>query len=452
MSGTPSLKPAAKLEATTKPDAFWPRGWWAIVDYKIGIVPLPVFVLVLALIAGFTLTGKVPSDLPMAIVLLAMGGFTCAEIGKRLPVLRNIGAAAILATFIPSALTYYKLLPAPILASVTEFTKVSNFLYLFIAAIIVGSILGMDRRVLIQGFLKIFIPLGIGSVLAGTVGTAVGMAMGMSAYHTFFFVVVPIMAGGIGEGAIPLSIGYSTLLNQAQGDLFAQVLPPVMMGSLTAIILAGSLNYVGKRYPRLTGEGLLQPPGDDAVMLQSEDSVARPADMYTIGAALVTAVTLYLIGVLGQRLLDFPAPVTMLFLAVMLKLTQAVSPTLQQGAYQVYRFFSTAVTYPLLFAIGVALTPWDKLIAAFQIGNIVTIVSTVVTLMGTGFVVGRWMGMYPIETAVVNACHSGQGGTGDVAILTAANRMALMPFAQIATRIGGAVTVTLTLIVLSRLS
>ena len=54
----------------------------------------------------------------------------------------------------------------------------------------------------------------------------------------------------------------------------------------------------------------------------------------------------------------------------------------------------------------------------------------------------RVMGMYPIETAVVNACHSGQGGTGDVAILTAADRMQLMPFAQIATRIGCALTVT----------
>jgi len=431
---------------------FWPYGWWRIVDFKIGIVPLPIYVILTGIITGLWQTGKVPSDILTAIVLLAVGGFTCAEIGKRLPIIRNIGAAAIFATFIPSALAYYHLLPAPILASVTEFTKVSNFLYLFIASIIVGSILGMDRRVLIQGFLKIFVPLGIGSVLAGAVGTAVGMAMGMSAYYTFFFVVVPIMAGGIGEGAIPLSIGYSTLLNQGQGDLFAQVLPPVMMGSLTAIILAGSLNYVGKRYPHLTGEGRLQPPGNDEVILQSDDPLVRSSDMYNIGAALVTAVTLYLVGVLGQRLLDFPAPVTMLFLAVVLKLTQAVSPTLQHGAYQVYRFFSTAVTYPLLFAIGVALTPWDKLMAAFQIANIITIMATVVTLMGTGFVVGRWMGMYPIEAAVVNACHSGQGGTGDVAILTAANRMALMPFAQIATRIGGAITVTLTLIVLSRLS
>ena len=71
--------------------------------------------------------------------------------------------------------------------------------------------------------------------------------------------------------------------------------------------------------------------------------------------------------------------------------------------------------------------------------------------MATGAVVGRWLNMYPIEAAIINACHSGQGGTGDVAILTAANRMQLMPFAQIATRIGGATTVTAVLIVLSRL-
>ena len=37
--------------------------------------------------------------------------------------------------------------------------------------------------------------------------------------------------------------------------------------------------------------------------------------------------------------------------------------------------------------------------------------------MGTGFVIARFLNMYPIDVAIVNACHSGQGGTGDVADL-----------------------------------
>ena len=431
-------------------EAFWPKGWWSIVDFKIGIIPLPVFVVLLGVIAGFATTGTVPSDILMAIVLLSMGGFTCAELGKRIPIIRNIGAAAIFATFIPSFLAFHHLLPASILNSVTQFTKDSNFLYLFISCIIVGSILGMDRSVLIKGFLKIFVPLISGSLVGALIGTLVGILLGLGAFHTFFFIVVPIMAGGVGEGAIPLSIGYAQILHEAQGDLFAQVLPPVMLGSLTAILLAGTLNYVGKKYPHLTGEGRLQPGEHDELEFEEEKNDAQ-VDVTTIAAAVVTAVTLYLIGALTQRLYGFPAPVAMLVIAVMLKLARAVSPSLQLGAFHVYKFFSTAVTYPLLFAIGVSLTPWDKLVAAFTLPYLVTIVSTVVAIITTGFFVGGWLRMYPIDTAIVTACHSGQGGTGDVAILTAGNRMQLMPFAQIATRIGGAATVTLVLIILTQI-
>jgi malate:Na+ symporter len=431
-------------------EGWWPEGWWSIVDFKIGIVPLPVFVILLAVIGGFAATGTVPSDILMAIVLLSMGGFTCAELGKRIPIIRNIGAAAIFATFIPSYLAFHHLLPASILGSVTQFTKDSNFLYLFISCIIVGSILGMDRGVLIQGFLKIFVPLAAGSVAGGIVGTVVGVLLGLGAYHTFFFIVVPIMAGGVGEGAIPLSIGYSQILQQPQGELFAQVLPPVMLGSLTAILLSGTLNFVGKKYPHLTGEGRLQPGEHDELAFE-EDAPDDHVDVTTVAAAVVTAVTLYLIGALSQRLFGFPAPVAMLVIAVMLKIARAVSPSLQLGAFHVYKFFSTAVTYPLLFAIGVSLTPWDQLVAAFTVRYLMTIISTVIAIIATGFFVGAWLKMYPIDTAIVTACHSGQGGTGDVAILTAANRMQLMPFAQIATRIGGAITVTLVLVALSQM-
>ncbi|MCY0854169.1 2-hydroxycarboxylate transporter family protein [Cupriavidus sp. D39] len=431
-------------------EKLWPNGWWRLMEMRIGIIPLPVYLLLLALITGFISTGKVPSDISVSIALLAVGGFSCAELGKRLPVMRNIGAAAIFATFIPSYLAFKHLLPGMVLKNVVDFTKSTNFLYLFIASIIVGSILSMDRTVLIKGFIKIFVPLAAGSVAAAVVGTAVGTLLGLGAYHTFFYIVVPIMAGGVGEGAIPLSIGYSGILHQAQGDVFAQVLPPVMLGSLTAIMLAGVLNFVGKKYPHLTGEGRLQ-PGEHDEMHPAEEEGPGNTDIGHIAAAGITAISLYMFGLMCCKLFDFPAPVAMLFIAVILKLSRAVSPQLQQGSFVVYKFFSTAVTYPLLFAIGVSMTPWDKLVSAFNVLNLITIVSTVATLMATGFMVGRRLNLYPIETAILNACHSGQGGTGDVAILTAANRMQMMPFAQIATRIGGAITVTLTLIAMAQL-
>ena len=65
-----------------------------------------------------------------------------------------------------------------------------------------------------------------------------------------------------------------------------------------------------------------------------------------------------------------------------------------------YKFFSVGVTYPLLFAVGVAMTPWDKLMAAFHIANLITIVATVLSLMATGYYVGRWIKMYPITVTL----------------------------------------------------
>jgi malate:Na+ symporter len=442
-AATPELK-------TPTPSArFWPERWWRLMELRIGIIPIPVFVLLAGLIAAFVLTGTLPNEINVWIAVLALFGFTCAEVGKRIPLLRNIGGAAIFATFVPSFLAFHHLLPGAITKGVTDFTKSTSFLYLFIACIIVGSVLSMDRRVLIKGFLKIFVPLAAGSIAACAVGTLVGTLLGLGAFHTFYYVVIPIMAGGVGEGAIPLSVGYAGILHQPQGDLFALVLPPVMLGSLTAILLSGALNYLGKKRPDLTGEGRLQ-PGEHDEMDPVKEEITGEMDISHIAAAGITAMAFYLVGLLGFKLFGFPAPVTMLFIAVLAKLTHAVSPKLQEGSFVVYKFFSTAVTYPLLFAIGVAMTPWDKLVSAFTLPNLVTIVATVSTMIATGFFVGRWMNMYPIDTAIVNACHSGQGGTGDVAILTAGNRMVLMPFAQIATRIGGAITVTLALIALTQ--
>ncbi|CAG9298062.1 2-hydroxycarboxylate transporter family protein [Celerinatantimonas diazotrophica] len=424
--------------------------WWHIMDHwKIGIIPLPLFILCGLLIGLDCITHSLKSNLVVMVATLAFFGFACGEFGKRLPILGKMGAAAICATFIPSALVFYNLLPHEVVVSTTHFFKSTNILYLYICCIIVGSIMSMNRKVLIQGFLRIFFPMACGEVVGMVVGILVGIALGMSPFHIFFFIILPVMAGGVGEGAIPLSIGYATILHMQQGVAFGEILPIVMLGSLTGIITAGCLNQLGKRYPHLTGEGSLLPSKDDldgVTTLTSE--MTGKLDVTSIASGVLLAVLLYMVGILIQKAIGLPAPVGMLFIAVLIKLFNGVSPRLLEGSHVVYRFFQTSVTYPILFAVGVAITPWQSLVNAFTFSNIIVIVTTVLSLVATGFFVGKKIGMYPIDVAIVSCCQSGQGGTGDVAILTSGNRMVLMPFAQIATRIGGAINVSVALLVL----
>src|ERR1019366_9911578 len=110
-----------------------------------------------------------------------------------------------------------------------------------------------------------------------------------------------------------------------QGDEFARVLPPVMFGSLTAILLAGTLNSVGKKFPHLTGEGRLQ-PGEHDDMQPAKEEISGHMDIGHIAAAGITAIALYMVGLMCFKLFDFPAPVAMLFVAVIFKLSRAVSP------------------------------------------------------------------------------------------------------------------------------
>jgi malate:Na+ symporter len=422
-----------------------------LMEIRVGIIPLPIYVVLLALIAAFSIEGKISGEVTVMIAIIVFGGFTCAEIGRRIPILNVIGGSSLMTIFLPSFLVAHQLLPAPLVQQVTTFTKSTNFIYLFITAVVVGSILSMDRRVLIQGFVKIFIPLAAGSVAALAVGGTIGWTCGIGFWRSILYVVVPVMAGGVGEGAIPLSIGYAEALGLNQGTMLGQILPLVFFANLVAIICCGALNSLGKRRAYLTGNGQLQPAGNGAAddISDRAHSSVTTIDVATVAAGGITGIAIYVFGTLIYGLTGLPAPVAMLFLVVVVKLLKAVPASLEEGARVVFRFFVTAVTYPLLFSTAVALTPWHELVEAFHPANLVTIIATVLTLTATGFYVGKWLKMYPIETAIVNACHSGLGGTGDVMILTAAERMELMPFAQVATRIGGAITVTLAIIAMA---
>ncbi|WP_234117437.1 2-hydroxycarboxylate transporter family protein [Clostridium hydrogenum] len=414
---------------------------------KIGVMPLGVFLLLLIVDSLLIQKKILPTDMIGAGSIMVLFGFACEEIGKRIPILKNVGGKAIMATFLPSYLVYANLLPKQAVTSVDFFMKQTNFLYVFIACLIVGSILSMNRTVLIKALVRIFIPMAAALVMGSIVGTLVGTVLGLGAFKTYFFIVVPIMAGGVGEGALPLSMGYSSILKQGQAGIFAQVLPCVMLGSLVAIILSGVLKYIGQKYPKYSGNGSLLKAGKDDEILriaQEGDKAKASAnhDLSQLTVAGILSFALYLAGVYINSLIGLPAPIVMLIAVVMAKVLGLIPKNIEKGGYSLFRFIATAVTTPLLFGIGVSMTPWKNLVAVFSSPRyLIVITLTVVTIVLVGWFVGNLVGMYPVEAAIVTACNSGQGGTGVVSILTASDRLELMPFGQLATRIGGALTV-----------
>lgn len=422
-------------------------------SFKIAFMPLGVYLLVMIIVAGLLQKQIFPNDMIGSVAIMVLYGYGCAEIGQRIPILKDVGGKVIMATFLPSYLVYAHLIPKQASDTVIAFMKNTNFLYVFIACIIVGSICSMNRKVLIKAFFKMFVPLIVSAVAASAVGIGVGILLGIGMYKTYFFIVAPIMAGGVGEGALPLSMGYAAVLGQGQDALFASVLPCVMIGSLTAIIYAGILKRIGEKYPQFSGNGSLLKSGDDDILeAAKEGNKAKEEikiDLAKMAATGVLAFGLYLFGVYINSAIGLPAPIVMLLSVVIAKAAGAIPSSIEQGGFALFKFITTAVTVPLLLGVGIANTPWENLVAVITNPKyLIVIVCTVTTVVVTGWFVGRALNMNPVEAAMVTSCNSGQGGTGDIAILTSGDRLELLPFAQVATRLGGAATVTIAIALL----
>lgn len=417
--------------------------------FKIGTVPLLPYLFFAIIVFLAAHYGKLPKDMIGGFAVTLILGILLGDMGLRLPVLKDIGGPAILSIFVPSVLVFYGLLDGPAKDAIFHFTSGksggANFLYFYIASLVTGSILGMLRQVLIQGFLRMFVPLILGTLASCIVGTCVGTLLGHGVFESFFYIVIPIISGGVGEGILPLSAGYAEIQGVDPGRFIAMVAPAAMLGNVTAIICAGILRRYAIKHPHMTGNGKLVRMGDDTLLPTEEN---EPIDLTILGMGLLTACCFYLFGLLVNMVIPIPAPIIMILSAAIVKALGIMPRVVEKAAKQFYQFVSKNLTWPLLVGIGVCYTPWKDVVAVIQPSYVITVMATVLAMISCGFFTARFLNMYPVEAALVTACHSGLGGTGDVAILSASSRMELMPFAQISTRIGGASMVVIAVILM----
>ncbi|NCC97704.1 MAG: citrate:sodium symporter, partial [Synergistales bacterium] len=129
----------------------------------------------------------------------------------------------------------------------------------------------------------------------------------------------------------------------------------------------------------------------------------------------------------------------MIIAVALCKIFDLIPEMIQKSCNMWYKFVAKNFTAALLVGIGVAYTDLGAVINAISVQYIVLVAVVVLgAVIGSGFA-GMMVGFNFVESALTaGLCMSNMGGTGDVAVLSAAKRMELMPFAQISSRLGGA--------------
>ncbi|MEA5095247.1 Citrate-sodium symporter [bioreactor metagenome] len=417
-------------------------------DYKIMGISLPVYFTLLVILLVAVFLDILPGGMIGAFAFMMIIGSLLDVIGNNTPIVKTFfGGGPIVIIFGSAAMVYYNLIPASVSENVTTFMKGGGFLDFYIAALITGSILGMSKKLLIKAAVRYF-PTIIGGVAVSLLFVSLGgMLFGQAPGESIAYIGIPIMGGGMGAGAVPISEVFSQGLGVPSETILSKLVPAVALGNAMAIVFGGLLDRLGKKYPSLSGNGKLMEIGEDDLK-EKEDTEALKLSDYGIGIAIATS--FFVVGEIVAYFFDTYAgldihPYAWMIISVALAKAFNVLPQqFERACAGWYKFVATNWTSALLMGIGIAYTNLGQVISAFSPIYLVLVFLVVLgAVVGTALV-GKLVGFYPIEAAITaGLCMANMGGTGDVAVLTAAHRMELMPFAQISSRLGGAFIILL---------
>lgn len=416
-----------------------------LLSLRIGPFPILLLGSIVGILFLAAQNNLLSNDVIGGLASLMATGYILTTIGAHTPVLNRFGGPALICVLVPSFFMGYHLIPVNALDTISSAMNTDNVLYLYIASLVVGSVLGIERKLLVMSFPRRFMPLIIGSIVATITGPLVGMLFDINPWHSFLFIVTPILSGGLGEGILPLALAYSEITGKSRIELSSLMIPAALIANVFAIVTAGALSRLGERYPGLNTVASNQ-PGSITEPINAEDNT--PLNIELMAAGLLIICTMYTFGRLLSPLVNIPPTIVMIILVVVLKITKLIPAPLEAGTFQVYKSISKALTSAILVGLSVLYIPWDMLIQVIRPGYLAVCIATVVSMVASGFWVGRLLKLQPVDSAIICACHSGFGGMGDMAILATSKRQYIMPFAEIATSLGGAVMVIIATLLL----
>lgn len=394
------------------------------------------YLVALVLIVTSSYLNKLPGGWLGAFTYATLLSLLLDRIGEKTPIINHyFGGGAIVTIFGGATLVYFDLIPKQTLTTLKAFVTSMDYIGWVVGALICGSILGMDRRLLIRAGSLYLIPILGGVAAAFGLAALGGALMGYGAIKAIMMVALPIMGGGTSAGAVPLSQIYGSALNSDPKQFLSLVMPAVALGNALSIVSGGMLDKVGKAMPALSGEGVLM-KGFEA----EKKKTASTPDYVKLGVGFLLTGVFFAIGTILEKFIPMHYYALTIISVAVVKMLDILPEELIDAAQQWYEFMVKVTIPAVLLGIGIVYTDMKLVIPALTFQYLILVGLTVLgAIFGAGFF-GRLVGFYPIESAITaGLCMSNMGGTGDVATLGAAKRMVLMPFAQISSRIGGAV-------------
>lgn len=383
-------------------------------------------------------------------------GVILYELGERLPIWNNyIGGGLLMAFFGTALLKFFNIIPEKTLENINRVISGDdvNLLEVYIIFLIAGSVLALDKDILLKSFVG-YIPAILGGLAVATLfGVLAGLAVGVDPQTTIMKYVLPIMGGGNGAGAVPLSNIYETVTGDAAANFYGFAIIILTIGNIFAIIGSALLNTLGEKFPFLTGDKKTIVRGGEHLAREDKKVVCTMQD--ELGAVVLT-LGCYGVGRLMSKVIlpkiagaSIHAYAYMIIFVVILAASGIIPESVRAGAKRMQNFMGTVMGMVIMVGMG---TDFDiaELFSVMTPGNVAMALAIVVgAVIGSG-AVGYLVGFYPVDTALTaGLCMANRGGSGDLACLGAAKRMELMAYAQLSSRLGGAIVLIIASFVFS---
>lgn len=448
--------------------------------YQLFNLPWYFFAIFAVVVLAATYLGVLPQGMAGCFAFMIVLGTVLNEIGEKTPIVRSyLGGGAIVIIFGSALLDYFNLLPhllktaedgTKIWANFVQMDLVGNinaffkptgaFLDFYIAALITGSILGMNRKLLMKAAARYFPAIFGGLILSFALCTALGAITDFGAVKALLLIALPIMGGGMGAGATPLSKIFESSGTMTASEAMSIMTPAVAIGNAISIVVAG---LIVKLITSKTwnGQGALMQAGtvDPAEMEISPEVQAKreKIDVKNLGIGLFVSTTFFAWGYILAKgwsalvpSVSIHAYAWMIISVAVCKIFGLLPENIEIACYQWFQFIMKNLTSTLLVGIGLCYLNIGTVIETFTLTYLALCLVTCLAAFFGAAIVGKWVGFYPVESGLTaGLCMANMGGTGDVAVLSAANRMELMPFAQISSRLGGAIVLIIGSLMLS---